>query len=399
MTDAERESTRRRRRRTVVVTFVLAAVVFASGVGSVAALPDSGGVVAPQVSTPDNVTERNESTPTADGDGTADRPAVRPRPQPESPAPADTEAIDTSRTGPSTAETAGFPVLQPADDNVTVAVAENESVRAGETTTMAFEVTNDGDEDVTDVVVTLRSTGTVTFGPPTAPQTSQSISLEELDDDETETVTIDVSAARVEPGEYPVFATVQYTIDEGDENDDDDEDDEDDNDDDDTDDDDTDDETVVTGGPSPVLIPVDDARSFDITPVGDRIPVDGSGVYRVRVTNDGSETVTDVVATLNVTPPLSSESPTAYIGRLEAGESETVRFALESSTDAIETTTGVEVTLIYDTETGDRMRTDPVTSQVTIADTDEPTDVDSVAPFAAVAVVFVLAAIWWLRRR
>jgi len=384
MTDAERESTRRRRRRTVVVTFVLAAVVFASGVGSVAALPDSGGVVAPQVSTPDNVTERNESTPTADGDGTADRPAVRPRPQPESPAPADTEAIDTSRTGPSTAETAGFPVLQPADDNVTVAVAENESVRAGETTTMAFEVTNDGDEDVTDVVVTLRSTGTVTFGPPTAPQTSQSISLEELDDDETETVTIDVSAARVEPGEYPVFATVQYTIDEGDENDDDD---------------DTDDETVVTGGPSPVLIPVDDARSFDITPVGDRIPVDGSGVYRVRVTNDGSETVTDVVATLNVTPPLSSESPTAYIGRLEAGESETVRFALESSTDAIETTTGVEVTLIYDTETGDRMRTDPVTSQVTIADTDEPTDVDSVAPFAAVAVVFVLAAIWWLRRR
>jgi len=384
MTDAERESTRRRRRRTVVVTFVLAAVVFASGVGSVAALPDSGGVVTPQVSTPDNVTERNESTPTADGDGTADRPAVRPRPQPESPAPADTEAIDTSRTGPSTAGAAGFPVLQPADDNVTVAVAENESVRAGETTTMAFEVTNDGDEDVTDVVVTLRSTGTVTFGSPTAPQTSQSISLEELDDDETETVTIDVSAARVEPGEYPVFATVQYTIDEDDENDDDDED---------------DDETVVTGGPSPVLIPVDDARSFDITPVGDRIPVDGSGVYRVRVTNDGSETVTDVVATLNVTPPLSSESPTAYIGRLEAGESETVRFALESSTDAIETTTGVEITLIYDTETGDRMRTDPVTAQVTIADTDEPTDVDSVAPFAAVAVVFVLTAIWWLRRR
>ncbi|MGM0388953.1 MAG: COG1361 S-layer family protein [Natrinema limicola] len=377
MTDAKRASTRRRRRRTVVVTFVLAAVVFASGTGSVTALPDGGGVVAPQVSAPDNVTERNESTPTADGEGTANGAAVRPRPHPESPAPADTEAIDTSRTGPSTAETAGFPVLQPADDNVTVAVAENETVRAGETTTMTFEVTNDGDEDVTDVVVTLQSTGMVTFGPPTAPQPSQSISLEELDDDETETVTIDVGSASVEPGDYPVFATVQYTLDE----------------------DDTDDETVVTGGPSPVPIPVDDARSFDITPVRDQIPVDGSGVYTVRVTNDGSETVTDVVATLNVTPPLSSESPTAYIGRLEGGESETVRFALESSTDAIETTTGVAVTLIYDTETGDRTSTDPVTTQVTIADTDEPTDVDSVAPFAAVAVVFVLAAIWWFRRR
>jgi len=380
MTDAKRASTRRRRRRTVVVTFVLAAVVFASGTGSVTALPDGGGVVAPQVSAPDNVTERNESTPTADGEGTANGAAVRPRPHPESPAPADTEAIDTSRTGLSTADTAGLPVLQPADDNVTVAVAENESVRAGETTTMTFEVTNDGDEDVTDVVVTLQTTGTVTFGPPTAPQPSQSLSLEELDDDETETVTIDVGAASVEPGDYPVFATVQYTIDE------------------DNDDGDTDDETVVTGGPSPVPIPVGDARSFDITPVRDRIPVDGSGVYTVRVTNDGSETVTDVVATLNVTPPLSSESPTAYIGRLEAGESETVRFALESS-DAIETTTGVAITLGYDTETGDRTRTDPVTTPVTIADTDEPTDVDSVVPFAAVAVVFALAAIWWLRRR
>jgi len=374
------------RRQRCTVALLLAAVVVASGVGSVAALSD-GSSVTPQVSAPDNATERNESATTVDGDGTAEGTTSRPvRPQPEPPVPAGNETIDTSETGPSTAETAGLPVLRPADDNVTVAVAENESVRAGETTTMTFEVTNDGDEDVTDVVVTLQSTGTVTFGPPTAPQTSQSISLEELDDDETETVTIDVSAARVEPGEYPVFATVQYTIDE------------DDNDDDDDDDDDTD-ETVVTGGPSPVPIPVDDARSFDVTPVGDRIPVDGSGVYRVRVTNDGSETVTDVVAALNVTPPLSSESPTAYIGRLEAGESETVRFALESSTDAIETTTGVEITLSYDTETGDRTRTDPVTAQVTIADTDEPTDVDSVAPFAAVAVVFVLAAIWWLRRR
>ncbi|TMT86545.1 hypothetical protein E2L06_07985 [Haloterrigena sp. H1] len=373
-----------RQRRTVAL--LLAAVVVASGVGSVAALSD-GSSVTPQVSAPDNATERNESATTVDGDGTAEGTTSRPvRPQPEPPVPAGNETIATSETGPPTAETAGLPVLRPADDNVTVAVAENESVRAGETTTMTFEVTNDGDEDVTDVVVTLQSTGTVTFGPPTAPQTSQSISLEELDDDETETVTIDVSAAKVEPGEYPVFATVQYTIDE------------DDNDDDDDDDDDTD-ETVVTGGPSPVPIPVDDARSFDVTPVGDRIPVDGSGVYRVRVTNDGSETVTDVVAALNVTPPLSSESPTAYIGRLEAGESETVRFALESSTDAIETTTGVEITLIYNSETGDRTRTDPVTAQVTIADTDEPTDVDSVAPFAAVAVVFVLAAIWWLRRR
>ena len=375
MTDAERESTRRRCRRTAAASLLFAAVVVASSVGSVAALPDDGGAVALQVSAPDNATERNESTPTGDRDGTADGGAVRSGPL--TPA-----GNDTRQPGPSTA---GLPALQPADDDVTVSVAANESVRAGETTTVTFEVTNDGEETVSDVVVTLQTAGTVTFGSPTTPQTRQSVYLEEIDDDETEPVAIDVSAARVEPGTYPLFATVQYTVDEDD--------------DDDEDNDDGTDDPVVTGGPSAVPVTVVEARSFDVTPVRDSIPVDGTGVYAVRVTNEGSEPVTDIVATLNATPPLSSESPTAYVGRLEGGESETVRFALESSTDAIETTTGVELTLLYDTETGDRTRTEPVTTSVTIADTDEPTDVDSVAPFAAVAVVFVLAAIWWLRRR
>jgi len=77
-----------------------------------------------------------------------------------------------------------------------------------------------------------------------------------------------------------------------------------------------------------------------------RVPVDGQSVYEVRIANDGDESVTGVVATVEAQPPLSSESPTAYVGTLEPGDSGTARFALESSTDAIETTTSVTITLV-----------------------------------------------------
>jgi len=84
------------------------------------------------------------------------------------------------------------------------------------------------------------------------------------------------------------------------------------------------------------------------------VPVDGESVYEVQQ-NDGNESVTGVVATVEAQPPLSSESPTAYVrNALESGDSETVRFGLESSTDAIETTTSVTITLAYDTDAGDR---------------------------------------------
>ncbi|ELZ05686.1 COG1361 S-layer family protein [Natrialba asiatica] len=312
------------------------------------------------------------------------------------------EAENESATFPPSEDApGGSPTEQPAAEpqlvqgpeaNVTVAVAENQSVRAETATTIALEVTNDGDRQATDIVVTLQSSsGALSFGSLASPRSSQSLYLEDLSSDETATVDVDVAALTTDPGTYPLFASVQYRVDEP------------------VDDADTtadsnetapdEDERVVTGGPSTLGIAVAEAPIFDLTPVGSDIPVDGEGVYEVRITNDGTETVSDVVATIDAGPPLSSESPTAYVGTLSPGDAETVRFAFESSPDAIETTAGVAMTLAYDTDDGDRTSSDPVSLPVSIVATDESTDADSLIPFIAVAIVFVLVGIWWFRRR
>ncbi|WP_254761840.1 COG1361 S-layer family protein [Natrinema marinum] len=299
------------------------------------------------------------------------------------------------------------PIARAAEANVTVAVADNQSIRASDAATVVLEVTNDGDRQATDVVVTLRApAGALSLGS-TPSQAVQSVYLEDIWPGNTESIDVDLAAAEVEPGRYPLYASVQYAVEEdaADEIDDLNEtdgndgefDDEENEDDDEFDD--EDDETVVTGGPAVLGIPVTASRSLDVEPVTGEIPVDGTGIYAVRITNDDEDSVTGVVAALNVSPPLSTESPTAYVGTLEAGESETVRFPLESSTDAIETTASAAVALTYDTGTGRRTAADPEPVPVSIVESDEEADVDSVAPFAVVAVVLVLAAVWWLRRR
>jgi len=209
----------------------------------------------------------------------------------------------------------------------------------------------------------------------------QSISVADLRAGDTETVDIEVAAARVDPGTYPLFAGVQYRIDaestddemtsmKPDET----------NDDEET-------EIVRTGGPTLLGIAVNESRSFDVTPVTDSVPVDGESVYEVQQERRQRKSVTGVVATVEAQPPLSSESPTAYVGTLESGDSETVRFGLESSTDAIETTTSVTITLAYDTDAGDRTNAEPVPVPVMIVDADEDTDANSVVPFITVARV------------
>ncbi|WP_254525068.1 COG1361 S-layer family protein [Natrinema caseinilyticum] len=394
MTGQAGGSSHRSRRRVALAGCLLVALLLSVG----GLVPVSGSTAAPalQNDQPGNDTRANDTVPTTPDGQLAPfnetTPGADVGPAPRVPtggdgaaARADASATDTGR-------------VQPPDDNLTVTVADNQSVRAGNAASVVLEVENDGDEEATDIVVTLEPpAGALTLGSPAAPQPSQSVYIEDIWPGDTETIDVDIAAADVEPGTYPLYARVQYTIDEDDDDDDDDDDDGDDEDDDDDDDDDN--ETVVTGGPSVLGLPVTESQPFDVTPVDGDIPVDGEGIYEVRITNDGNETVTGAVAVMNVSPPLTSESPTAYIGPLESGESETVRFPLESSTDAIETTASATLSITYDTGTGERTSTDPMAIPVSIADTNEETDVDSLAPFALVGVVLLLAAVWWIRRR
>ncbi|WP_126664331.1 COG1361 S-layer family protein [Haloterrigena salifodinae] len=393
-----REATSNRRRRAAVTAGVLSVVVILI-LGSVAAtVPIETGSVTPLQNESRNDTDANGSIddPSADASappaGTAGDESA-----PRSPVANDTSALEPPLAVPTTDPQ----IVQAADGNVTVAVAENQSVRAGETMPVALEVTNDGDRQATSVVVTVRAVnGAMTFGPPDAPQPTRSVVVDDIWPGDTETVAVDVVVSDVDPETYPLFASVQYQIDTEGPADDEFRLNETDETNDTRIDDDDDEETVVrTDGPALLELPVDGSRAFDVTPVRDEIPVDGAGVYEVRITNNGDDPMTGVVAAIEVGPPLTSESPTAYVGALEPGESETARFALESSSDAVETTTSVALALSYDAGSGNRASADPVQIPVSIAETDENTDVDSVAPFLAVAVVFVLAAIWWYQRR
>ncbi|MDS0475297.1 hypothetical protein [Natrinema sp. 1APR25-10V2] len=394
MTGQADGSSRNRSRRAVLVGCCVLVALATIG-GSV--------TVSGSISTPTAALQDEPSGNETGGAGpTAAETAGQRAPSNESPPGADAEPQPPTGgeppggVGADAAATDG-PIVQAAEANVTVAVADNQSVRAGDAATVVLEVTNDGDQQATDIVVTLRApAGALSFGS-VPPRATQSVYLEEVWPGDTESIDVDIAAAGVEPGRYPLYASVQYAVDEdaadetgADVNE---------TDADDAENDDEDDETVETGGPTVLGIPVAESRSFDVEPVNGAIPVDGTGVYEVRITNDDDEAVTGVVAALNVSPPLSTESPTAYVGTLEAGESETVRFPLESSTDAIETTASAAITVTYDTGTGQRTGADPVPVPVSIAETDEEADVDSVAPFAAVAVAFALAAGWWIRRR
>jgi len=116
---------------------------------------------------------------------------------------------------------------------------------------------------------------------------------------------------------------------------------------------------------------------------------------------DGNESVTGVVATVEAQPATAVERiadgvrRNARVGRLGNGA---VRARIVHGCDR-DDYQRYDHALAYDTDAGDRTNAEPVPVPVMIVDADEDTDVNSVVPFITVALVFVLAAIWWVRRR
>ncbi|ELY61015.1 COG1361 family protein [Natronococcus jeotgali] len=376
-----RGETPSRRRRVVVAAGVLSLVVVLA-IGTVAATV----LLETQTTAPPQNESRNDSVdgPTAEPIGGAPPVGVADNESATGP-PAENDTPTTEPPIEPTVPATDPQIVQGPTGNVTVAVAENRSVRAGESRPIPLEVTNDGDRRATDVVVTLRAAdGAVALGTSASPQSARSIVVDELSSGETADVDVDVTAARVEPGTYPLFASVQYRLEPPDDG---------------ANESDDGDEPVRTGGPSVLGVGVVAAPDFDVAPVTDGVPVDGERVYEVRIENVGDRRVTGVTAAIEVGPPLSSESPTAYVGALDPGESATARFDLEASSDAVETTTSVPLSIAYDGGSGERTSADPVQVPVAIVETDGDADADSAAPFVAVALALALATVWWVRRR
>lgn len=135
---------------------------------------------------------------------------------------------------------------------------------------------------------------------------------------------------------------------------------------------------------------------FAVAAVESAVEVDSDNRLELVVTNTGSETVTDVRATIDAVDPLSSDAPAAYVGTLESGESASVAVQVTVDDDAVATTHPVTVTLTYEDERGIARTAPPVVVGLDIV---EPAStVPFVALVAVVAVVVFGTGWWWFRR-
>ena len=134
-----------------------------------------------------------------------------------------------------------------------------------------------------------------------------------------------------------------------------------------------------------------------VEPVNATFEVDTEGRLDVRLTNRADGPITDLRATLSTTEPITSDDPTAYVSRLDAGESTVVSFHVDVASEAVPGEHPVAVSLAYDDANGNARIVRDVPVGVTVV---EPAGPDfPVAPAAAIAVAVVAGAVWWYRRR
>jgi hypothetical protein len=146
----------------------------------------------------------------------------------------------------------------------------------------------------------------------------------------------------------------------------------------------------------------------DVAPQPDRLAFeavnatygsDTSNRLEVRVTNVGDERLDDVQVRLAAAPPFTSESPTAFVPRLDPGETATLGFELSVSEDAVESTHAVALNATAETDDDAPIRTAPSLVAVTVAEPEGPSSDLTLVGAGAVFVVVVLGAGWWWLRR
>ncbi|MFW6385483.1 MAG: COG1361 S-layer family protein [Halodesulfurarchaeum sp.] len=237
----------------------------------------------------------------------------------------------------------------------------------GNTAIVRGVVRNTGTSTVENAVVTLESLGpSVTVREPTAP-------VGTLEPDETAQVTFDL---RVSPDAYPGVrqfnARVAY---------------------------DRDDRTYRS---DPVSVRANfptDRELFDVEPVNATFEVDSSNQLRVRITNTGEETLTDVRGRLTNVQPYESQGPSSYAGTLESGESAILTFEVTTPDDAVPTNDSVSINVSAESPDGQSVVAGPYLVPVRIAGTGPASgNVISLVVGAVVVLVLLGAGWWWLNR-
>jgi len=135
---------------------------------------------------------------------------------------------------------------------------------------------------------------------------------------------------------------------------------------------------------------------FDVTPVDASFAVDQSGRLRVRVANDAGRPLTNVTARLQVAEPLTSDDPSAYVGRLAPGGAATAAFELTVEDEAIPGRQPATVLVTYETSDGERRVAGPYQVPVQVQGSQGP-GFPLVATVAVVAAILAGAGWWWWR--
>ncbi|UPV73715.1 hypothetical protein M0R89_14355 [Halorussus limi] len=246
----------------------------------------------------------------------------------------------------------------------------NGTLRVGETGEISGRVTNRGERPVSNAVLVLQTNN------PNLDARESEYALGRLGPNESVPFeyTLDVSG-EAEPGPRQVTYRVRYRNRNGDLR------------------------TSDTIDSRVVVAPERD--EFRVEPVNATVPVGSSEVVELRVTNTANQTLRDVEAKLFASDPLSSDNDEAFVSRLAAGESTTMKFRVAAAGGSIPKVYPVSVDFTYEDARGDTVLSDTYRVPVEVVERQGgglPLPTGSVSPALvgfAVLVVALGALVWW----
>ena len=135
-----------------------------------------------------------------------------------------------------------------------------------------------------------------------------------------------------------------------------------------------------------------------VEPVNATLGIDQSNVLRMAVENVGPTPLTDLRATLAVSPPYGSQAPTAFVPSLAPGESTVLQFEVTTPEDGVATSGAFSLNVTGEMQ-GDRTVVDgPHVVPFTVGEEGTAGTALPIAVLAVVVIVVLAGGWWWLNR-
>ena len=151
---------------------------------------------------------------------------------------------------------------------------------------------------------------------------------------------------------------------------------------------------------SPVRKPVtvgEEVDDFEVVDVDTSVSAGGSGELRVDVRNTGGSAVEDANAKVFLNDPLSSSDNSAFLGEMQAGDTQTAVFTVSATGDAVQKEYAASLEVRYEDGGGDTELADGITFGLPVS---EPSGgVPTVYVVGVVAVLAVAGGVFYYTRR